>query len=216
MSTVTADGGWNWGQKPPITKGFDSGIQLPVGPPTPANGPWTQDGLMFKQLLWPYCIKDGTGTITVEGPTALGDFENQLKGIVLKTLGMDVLIAKYPFGSQITTEDAQSLANMLGADDILQQPVITIANDPNSTAKASISLRWDPDGDPRIMDCVNTLSIFRNQQIQYAVQQVALGISRLRTNGYKSYASDPLWFIAQVMMEAAAKAAATPPPVPAV
>ena len=212
---MSADGGWNWGQKPPITQSHDPGQLLPVGPPTVTNGPWTQDGLQFRQVLnQQWLLKDGTGLITTYGPTAIGDFENQLKGTVLKTLGMDVLIAKYPFNSQITAEDAQALANMLGADDIVEEPVVTYSNDPNTTAKTRYSLRWDPNGDPRIMDAVNTLQGFRQNQIEYAVGQVALQISRYRTNGYKSYASDPLWFIAQVMMEAAAKAEATPPPVP--
>ena len=202
---MVGDGGWNWGQKPPITQSHDSGIQLPTGPPTTKNGPWMQDGLMFKQLAWPFCIKDGTGLITVAGPTAIGDFHNQLKALVLKTLGMDVLIARYPYNSQITTDDAQALANMLGADDIVEEPVVTYANDPNTTAKTRISLRWDasPDGDPRLMDAVNALQIFRQNEIEYAVEQVALQISRLRTNAYRSYASDRRWFITQVAMRAA-------------
>lgn len=204
---MSATGGWNWGTdgRLPITQTFDPGPTPPAGPPTKENGPWIQDGIMYKHdpsLGGPFWISDVTGKIKAILP---GDWNDQVKTVFLKTLGLDTLIATFPAGSHsgdMTAEGAQTLCNILGADKIQEQPVITISNDPNSTAKSSFSIVWDPDGEPRLAEPVALLAQFAKNPPAYVLDTLRVQVMRSRLNSYTSYVCDPVWFVNEVLKRA--------------
>ena len=148
----------------------------------------------------PFWISDITGKIK---SVSVSDWNAQVQQVFLKTLGLDALIAAWPPGSHITAAGAQSLCDILGADKIQEQPVITIVDDPVSTARSSFSIVWDPDGEPRLAEPVALLAQFAKNPPAYVLDTLRVQVLRSRLNAYSSYVCDPVWFVNEVLKRAA-------------